>query len=291
LKVSLSVTNYSWADGPTAIPGQLARVARAADDAGLDTLWVADHLLQTDPTATIDEPMLEAYTTLGYLAATTSRLQLGTMVTWATIRPPALLIKAVTTLDVLTGGRAWFGVGAGYQGAEAAMMGLPFQATHERFDRLEEILELAGQMWSGNPASFEGAHYRLEQPINQPPPLHRPRILIGGTGERRTLPLVARYADACNLPDIPDGGVTITQKLHVLADACDRIGRDMSELEVTLSTRLGPDETASQFAHRCAAHEDNDIDHVVLVTSGPWQHADIETIGDAITQLGARTPA
>jgi F420-dependent oxidoreductase-like protein len=290
VKVGLSVTNYSWPDGSASICSRLAELAFAVEDAGLDTLWVSDHLLQMDPTATFEEPMLEAYTTLGFLAAVTSRLQLGTMVTWATIRPPALLVKAVTTLDVLSRGRAWLGIGAGYQGTEAAMLGLPFEPTPERFARLQETLEIVDHMWSGNAATFQGTYYRLEQPINQPPPLHRPRILIGGTGERRTLPLVARYADACNLPDIPDAGATVKHKLRVLADLCERGGRDMSELEVTLSTRLAPDESARQFAERCAVHERNGIDQVVLVTGGPWQLRDVETIGRAVAELGGPEP-
>src|SRR5215475_14396044 len=138
MKISLSLTNYSWSDGVTA---PLLDTARQADQAGIDTLWVPDHLLQMDPTATVDEPMLEAYTTLGFLAGATTRVGLGTMVTWAAIRPPALLVKAVTTVDVLSGGRAWLGIGAGYQGDEAAMAGLPFGDTAERFARLEEVLQ------------------------------------------------------------------------------------------------------------------------------------------------------
>ena len=282
MKLSIAVTNYSWADGPLRIAQHLTDLAHAVDEAGLDTLWVADHLLQMDPNASIDEPMLEAYTTLGYLAAATASVQLGTMVTWATMRPPALVVKAVTTLDVLSGGRAWLGVGAGYQADEAAHLDLPFQPTPERFDRLEELLQLADHMWNGDPRPFDGAHHHLDAPINQPAPIERPRVLIGGMGERRTLPLVARYADACNLFDIPDDGATLRHKLEVLTQACESIGRHPDEIEITLSSRLAPGETTTQFADRCARLADDGVDHVVLLTTGPWQAGgDLDVVLDA----------
>ena len=159
--------------------------------------------------------MLEAYTVLGHLSAVTGRIRLGVLVSPVTFREPALLVKAVTTLDVLSGGQAWLGLGAGYHLAEAEMTGLPMPPTAERFDRLDETLRLARRMFAGDPAPFEGVHYRATRPLNSPPPLSRPHppILVGGTGERRTLPLVARHADACNVFDIPDGGATIRRKL------------------------------------------------------------------------------
>jgi alkanesulfonate monooxygenase SsuD/methylene tetrahydromethanopterin reductase-like flavin-dependent oxidoreductase (luciferase family) len=164
VKLGIAVTNYSWPGGPAAIAEALQDLAESAEQAGIDTFWVADHLLQMDPNAAVDEPMLEAYTTLGYLAAATTSVGLGTMVTWASIRPPALVVKAVTTLDVLTGGRAWLGAGAGYRGDEAAMMGLPFEPTAQRFERLEELLQLADHMWRGDRRPFDGPHHRLTAP-------------------------------------------------------------------------------------------------------------------------------
>ena len=270
MKRSISVTSYSWEDGPQCTPAHLRELATLADEAGLDTLWVPDHLLQVDPSASLDEPMLEAYTTLGFLAAATSRVQLGTLVTWATIRPPALLVKLVTTLDVLSGGRAWLGVGIGYREDEAAMTGLPFPPTAERYERLEELLQLADRMWAGDRSAFEGPHHHLAEPISEPRPIRRPRVLIGGTGERRTLPLVARYADACNLFDVPDGGATIAGKLDVLTESCQRIGRDPNEIEVTLVTRVAPGETPPQLGERCEALAARGIDHVIFLTTGPW---------------------
>ncbi|HMJ76473.1 MAG TPA: TIGR03560 family F420-dependent LLM class oxidoreductase [Iamia sp.] len=288
MKLSIAVTDYSWPGGPEQLAGHLRTLARQVDEAGVDTLWVADHLLQMDPNASVDDPMLEAYTTLGYLAAATERVRLGTMVTWATIRPPMLLVKAVTTLDVLSGGRAWLGVGAGYRADEATMTGLPFPPTPERFDRVEELLQLADHTWRGDRSPFDGRFHRLTEPINEPPPIRRPRVLIGGTGETRTLPLVARYADACNLFDIPDGGATVRHKLAVLAEACAAVGRDVGEVEVTLSSRLAPGETTDQLADRCAELARIGIDHLVLVTNGPWHSgADLDTALAAVDPLRA----
>jgi alkanesulfonate monooxygenase SsuD/methylene tetrahydromethanopterin reductase-like flavin-dependent oxidoreductase (luciferase family) len=270
VKLSIALTNYSWPGDATAIAGHVLDLAKRVDAGGLDTLWVADHLLQMDPNADVDEPMLEAYTTLGYAAAVTTDVRLGTMVTWATIRPPALLLKTVSTLDVLSNGRAWLGLGAGYQADEARRMGLPFEPTAERFSRLEELLQLAGQMWEGDRRAFHGPHNHLDEPIASPPPIARPRVLIGGMGERRTLPLVARYADACNLFDVPDGGVTVQRKIDVLAKACEAVGRSPDEIEVTLSSRIGGD-NVSQFTERCAEWRERGVDHLVLVTTGAWQ--------------------
>jgi F420-dependent oxidoreductase-like protein len=282
MKISIAVTNYSWPGGTERLAKELLRVARRADIGGIDTLWVADHLVQMDPNARLEEPMLEAYTTLGFLGAATERLRLGTMVTWATIRPPALLIKAVTTLDVLTGGRAWFGIGAGYARDEAAMMGLPFPSTVERFERLEEILQLAHHMWNGDESPFHGRHHELERPLNKPAPLSRPRVLIGGSGERRTLPLVARYADACNLFDIPDGGATLRRKRNVLGQACDALGRDRADVEITLSTRIGAEESPREFSTRCMAFQAQGIGHIVLANRAPWTDEALDFVVEAI---------
>jgi len=179
VRLSISVTEYSW---PGPLRTALADLARAADDAGLDALWVTDHLLQVAPGTDPADPMLEAYTALGFLAARTERIALGTMVTAATFRPPALLVKAVTTLDVLSGGRAVLGVGAGYQQDEADAMGLPLPPVPERFAQLEATLRLAFRMWDG--AAPGGSPLSLQRP--------HPPVLVGGTGEQRTLPLVAR---------------------------------------------------------------------------------------------------
>jgi F420-dependent oxidoreductase-like protein len=288
MRVSIAVTNYSWPGGPDGLGPELARLVRGADQAGVDTVWVVDHLLQADPTAPPDDTeMLEAYTTLGFLAAQTERVRLGTMVSGVTFRPPALLVKAVTTLDVLSGGRAWLGLGAGYHGEEAEAMGLPLPPVAERFQRLEETLRIAAQMWAGDDAPFEGRHYRLGRPAGSPPPVQRPGppVLIGGTGERKTLRLVAQYADACNLFDIPDAGRTVTHKLAVLAQHCADLGRPYDQIEKTLSTRLEDGETSDAFARRCEAAAALGIEHMVVLTSSPWTAEALSTLAAAITTL------
>jgi F420-dependent oxidoreductase-like protein len=279
MRVSIGVTNYSWPDD---LPKHLDTIARTADETGIDTVWVADHLLQADPFADpAHTEHLEALTTLGFLAARTERVRLGTMVACATFRPPAMLIKAISTLAVLSGGRAWFGIGAGHQADEARAMGLPFPATAQRFEQLEETLILANQMWAGDEKPFEGKQFRLEHPVNSPNPATRPRILVGGTGERRTLPLVARYADACNVFDIPDGGATVRHKLSVLAELCAAAGRPYDEIEKTISTRLNPDESGPAFAERCAKFTELGIDHVAVITRGPWTPEAVRTASHA----------
>jgi len=287
MRLSLNITNYSWPGGTEALGPELARVVRAADAGEIDTVWVADHLLQADPTAVPDSEMLEAYTALGFLAAHTERVRLGTMVSAVTFRAPSLLIKAVTTLDVLSGGRAWLGLGAGYHEDEARAMDLSLPPMGERFDVLEETLELALRMWADDRSPFQGHRLRLERPVGNPRPLARPHppILVGGAGERKTLRLVARYADACNLFDIPDGGRTIRHKLEVLARRCEEVGRPFEAIEKTVSTRLNSDETETAFAERCAALAELGLDHAVVVTMGPWTEERVEVLAAAGQQL------
>ncbi len=231
--------------------------------------------------------MLEAYTTLGFLAAQPGMLRLGTMVSAATYRSPALLVKAVTTVDVLSGGRAWLGIGAGYHEDEARWMGLFLPPPAERFERLEETLRLALQMWEGDDARFGGAHHRLERPINSPQASTRPHppILIGGMGERKTLRLVARDADACNLFDIPDGGATITRKLAVLAEHCSTVGRRYEDIEKTVSTRFEAGESVASFVARCRALSALGIEHAVVITAGPWTDERLATLAAAVPEL------
>jgi F420-dependent oxidoreductase-like protein len=277
------------------IGARLASVAGFLDETAVDTLWVADHLLQADPSSDLHEPMLEAYTTLGYLGAKTSRLRLGTMVTAATFRAPAMLIKAVTTLDVLSGGRAWLGIGAGYNADEAQAMGLFMPDTAERFDRLTELLRLARQMWAGDETPFRGEYLELKRPIGSPRPIASPwpPILIGGTGERRTLRLVAEYGDACNLFDVPDGGRTIRRQLDVLSRHCADVGRRADEVERTVTTALEPVESSVRLAGRCRALGELGVQHVVVIARGrPLGGDDFESLALAADQLAglAQTP-
>ena len=237
MKLGLQIPRFTFADlGPT-----LARVARTADDAGFASLWLMDHLFQIRSLGTPEESMLEAYTTLGFLAAHTSRATLGTLVTGVPYRHAGMLIKQVTTLDVLSGGRAWLGIGAGWYEREARGLGLPFPRVAERFELLEDTLRLAHHMWLPSVEPFSGRHVQAQEPMNNPPPISqpRPRIMVGGGGERKTLRLVAQYADACNLfARLPSRD--LQRKLDVLRSHCDRLGRNDGEIEKTALTHWDP---------------------------------------------------
>jgi F420-dependent oxidoreductase-like protein len=288
MRVSISVSDFTWPGGPAAMGGHLSALARAADTAGVHTLWLPDHVIQADPRKSPDAEMLETYTTLGFVAARTERIRLGAMVTPVSYRSPAVLVKAATTLDVLSGGRAWFGIGAGYSEREARDMGLEFPPTAERFERLTETLKIAFRMWEGDTSPFEGTHYQLAKPINSPPALQRPRppVLIGGSGERKTLRLVALYADACNIGDMPDQGATIRRKLDVLAEHCADVGRPFGEIDKTVSTVFIEGETPEAFAERCAVLAGYGAEHVVLFHS--WTLEALEALGKlvpAVTEI------
>jgi F420-dependent oxidoreductase-like protein len=241
MKFSITVPRFLYPGGDAAIGSEFAALARDADQAGLDTLWVMDHFLQIPVAGEIDDPMLEGYSTLSYAAGVTKRIKLGTLVTGVTYRNPWVLVKTLTTLDVLSGGRAWLGIGAGWFEREHEAMGVTFPPTSERFERLEETLQIANQMWSEHDGPFHGKHYHLAETLCQPQPVGhaRPPILIGGGGEQKTLKLVARYADACNLFAAPgeEGMTTLRHKLDVLRQHCEREGRDFNSIEKTV---LGP---------------------------------------------------
>ncbi|MES9603773.1 TIGR03560 family F420-dependent LLM class oxidoreductase [Actinomadura sp. NPDC000929] len=234
MRIGLQVPSFTFPGGPEQIGPTFGRVAREADQGGLHSLWVMDHFFQIGAVGRPEEPMLEGYSALAYAAALTERITLGTMVTGVTYRHPGVLVKTVTTLDVLSGGRAWLGVGAAWNDEESRGLGIPFPPTAERFERLEETLRIAHRMWDGDESPFEGEHYRLERPLNSPPALRRPHppILVGGGGEKKTLRFVAKYADACNLFD----GDELPRKLEVLKEHCEREGRDYAEIEKTSLT-------------------------------------------------------
>ena len=232
MKVGLHIADFTWEGGPPALRSRLGEVARRAEDAGVDRLSVMDHVWQIGHLGPPEHEMLEAYTTLGFLAAVTERVKLLTVVTAVVYREPGLLAKAVTTLDVLSGGRAMLGIGAAWNEEEARGLGLFFPPLSERYERLEEALRICRQMFDGDETPFQGRHYRLDRLLNVPAPLSRPRppILIGGGGERKTLRLVAQYADACNL----FRGPQLQHKLDVLKRHCAAVGRDYDEIEKTV---------------------------------------------------------
>jgi F420-dependent oxidoreductase-like protein len=234
MELGLHVSDFTWPGGVPALTPTLVRMARDAEDAGFTRLSVMDHFWQIGHIGPPEHEMLEAYTALGFLAAHTNSITLNALVTGVTYREPGLLAKAMTTLDVLSGGRAMLGIGAAWNADESAGLGFAFPSTAERFERLEEALQIILQMWSDNDGPFEGKHYRLGRTLNSPQPLSspRPRIMIGGSGERKTLRLVAQYADACNL----FGGPELAHKLDVLREHCANLGRDYETIEKTSIT-------------------------------------------------------
>ena len=240
MEIGLHVADFTYPSGPAGLADDLTRIVVAAEEAGFARVSVMDHLWQIGPLGPPEHAMLEAYTTLGYLAARTERVELLAWVTAVTYREPGMLAKLVTTLDVLSKGRAWLGIGAAWNGDEATGLGLPFPPTAERFERLEETLQICLQMWSDSDASYEGRHYKLGRTLNSPQALRRPHppILIGGGGEKKTLRLVAQYAQACNLFAGPD----LEHKLDVLRGHCEAVGRPYEEIEKTVMFGLDPGE-------------------------------------------------
>jgi len=234
MRLGIHFINFTLPGGPETLATTLAETAKVAEESGCAKFTLMDHYFQMEFFATAQDPMLEGYTSLGFLAGQTQYMQLGLLVTGVSYRHPGLLAKIVTTLDVLSRGRAQLGIGAAWYEREHLGLGVPFPPTSERFERLEETLKICLQMWSDNDGPYDGKHYQLAETICQPRPVSQPRpsILIGGGGERKTLRLVAKYADACNL--FAESPEVITHKLEVLQRHCDAEGRDFSSIEKTL---------------------------------------------------------
>jgi F420-dependent oxidoreductase-like protein len=298
MRLGLQLPSFSFPGGTPELAGRLAEIGAAAESAGFDSLWVMDHLFQL-PADTgwggPEEPMLEAYSTLGFLAGTTSRIRLGALVGCTMVRSPGLLLKTATTVDVLSRGRLTFGIGAGWYEREARGLGIPWPDRRERFARLEEILRVAHHVWSDDRSAFAGPFTRLAEPILRPQPLQRPHppIMVGGNGEQRTLLLVARYADACNFLVLePD---EIRARLDVLRRHCDAEGRDVSEIEVTaldeIDLRPGRMSTADVIA-RARAHADAGVQHLIINMPDAWDVRHFAAIGrDVIPALGSLVAA
>jgi len=283
LKIGLQIPDYTWPGGPRKLGEDLAAVARTADEAGFDFVGVMDHLWQIRSVGSPEREMLEAYTTLGYLAAHTKRARLLTIVTGAVYRYPGMLGKIVTTLDVLSGGRAWLGIGAAWSEAEARGLGIPFPPLAERFERLEETLQVCLQMWAGNESPFVGKHSHLERPLNSPQSLTRPHppIMIGGMGERKTLRLVARYAQACNLFPTPE----LPRKLEVLRAHCEAEGRDYAEIEKTsmFNFDVGEDgENVSRTIGRLRQLSRQGVQTAIGSVKNVWGLRQLEIIGQKV---------
>ena len=281
MRASIQVANFTWPGGDAAIGSSLRTVGSASEEAGFDTLWVMDHFFQLEPMlGPADNAMLEGYSTLSFLAGITERIRLGTLVTGIQYRYAGFLAKTVTTLDVLSGGRAWLGIGAGWYERESVGLGFPFPPLKDRFEQLEETLQIILQMWDGDRSPFEGKHVQMAEPINSPQVLTEPRppILVGGSGERKTLRMVAQYADACNLFAF-GGPDELRHKLDVLKAHCERLGRDYDEISKTVGGLIYTGQSASEMIDQVRPLADMGSDHAIFNVIDDYQGTPIETLG------------
>ena len=297
MKIGLQIPNFTWPGGPAGIAAKLAEIAAAADEANFASLWVMDHFFQIgdrNPQSGLgpaEDEMLEGYSVLSYLAGITKNVKLGTMVTGVIYRHPGILAKTVTTLDVLSGGRAYLGIGAAWNEREALGLGVPFPPVAERFERLEEALQIVCQMWSGQRTPYHGKHYQLAETLNSPQPLTRPHppILIGGSGEKKTLRLVAQYADACNL-FAGTGVEVIRHKLDVLKQHCEDLDREYTSIEkTTLGTAwLAPGHmSAGDVIAQCRLLSEIGIQHAIFNMPNIHEITTLETFGKEIIPVVA----
>jgi F420-dependent oxidoreductase-like protein len=281
VKIGLHVTSFTWPGEPESIAGTFAEIAHAADEGGFYSMSVMDHFFQMEMAGLAEEPMLEAYSALNYLAGITERVRLAALVTGVVYRHPGLLIKAVTTLDVLSRGRAELGIGAAWYEREAKGLGAPFPPLKERFERLDETLQIAHQMWNDDPKPFHGKHYQLEEPINHPRPVSRPHppIMIGGMGEKKTLRLVAQHADATNLFAFGPAE-EISRKLMILRQHCERAGRDYDSIERTALTAVDLRTTpVADAIARCRDLANTGIQRLILMVPNVQEVEPVRRIG------------
>jgi F420-dependent oxidoreductase-like protein len=294
VKIGLQIPSFSWPGGPAAIRPTLARIVETADSAGFDSLWVMDHFFQIRGVGRPEEPMLEGWTALGYMAAHSERATLGLMVGGIHYRLPGLWAKAATTLDVVSGGRAYLGIGAAWNEEESAGLGFPMPPLGVRFEMLEECLQICRRMWQGDRGTedaFEGKHYRAARLLNSPQSISRPhpRILVGGGGEQKTLRLVARYADACNVFGGPD---QVRHKYAVLRQRCAEEGRRFEDIERTnlASVNLTRESTA-QLVDRFGRVAEAGVQHVIFNLADVWDPANLDAIArEVVPQVHAIDP-
>lgn len=282
MQLGIHFANFTLPGGPESLAPTLAATARAAEEGGASDFTVMDHFFQMESFATAQDPMLEAYSSLGFLAGQTRTMTLGALVTGVTYRHPGLLAKTVTTLDVLSGGRAMLGIGAAWYEREHRGLGVPFPNVGERFEWLEETLRICKQMWSDDDGPYEGHHYKLDETICSPRPIQdpAPKILIGGMGERKTLRLVARHADACNL--FAFDPAVVAHKLDVLARHCEAEGRDPAGIEKTIITGSDPLDDADAFVTDMEEYAGIGIEKVWVGPPGPDPAAWVERVTEKV---------
>jgi len=295
MKIGLQIPSFTWPDAPASIGPTLARIVETADDAGFDSLWVMDHFFQIRGVGKPEEPMLEGWTALGYMAAHTKKALLGLMVGGVHYRQAALWAKAATTLDVLSGGRAYLGIGAAWNEEESQGLGFPMPPLGIRFEMLEEALQICHAMWQGERGTeepFDGRHYQATRLLNSPQSISRPhpKVLIGGGGEQKTLRLVARYADACNIFGGPE---QVKHKFEVLRQRCAEEGRPFEEIERTNLWSVDLDsESAAQVVDRFGSVAEAGVQHVIFNMKDVWDPRHLETLArDVVPQVQAIEPA
>jgi F420-dependent oxidoreductase-like protein len=292
VKFGLQISSFTWPGGNSELAPTLARVARTADEVGFDSIWVMDHLFQIRSVGRPEEPMLEGWTALGYIAAHTRRARIGLMVGGIHYRDPGIWVKAATTLDVLSGGRAWLGLGAGWNAEESHGLGFEFPSLGVRFEQLEETLQIAHQMFEGELGTrgrHDGKQFRASHLLNSPQSISRPRvpIMIGGGGERKTLRLVAQYADASNVFGGPEG---IFRKWQILREHCEAVGRPFEEIERTTlqsNIRLAGNGasggvTTSRLVDHFGELGDVGAQHILFSVADVWQTDQLERIGHEV---------
>jgi len=284
MELGLHIADFTWNGGPAVLGPQLAQHARNAEQAGITRITVMDHFWQIRGVGPEEHEMLEAYTTLAFLAAHTTTVRLHTLVTGVIYREPGLLAKAVTTLDVLSGGRAGLGIGAAWNEDESRGLGFAFPPVAERFERLEEAIQVCLQMWSGEQKPYDGKYYHLGRTLNSPQSLSvpHPYLMIGGSGEKKTLRLVAQYADACNL----FGGPDAARKLEVLRGHCDAVGRDYEEIEKTTMITVDPSTTREGFLREAAGLRDTGFAAAYVAATGITEPSKVvDLLGSAAPEL------
>ena len=283
MELGLHIADFTWSDGPARLGPALADHVKSAEDAGIARITVMDHFWQIRGVGPADHEMLEAYATLGFIVAHTSHVRLHTLVTGVTYREPGLLAKQISTLDVLSGGRVGLGIGAAWNDEESAGLGFAFPPTAERFERLEEAIQICLQMWSDSDAEYQGKHYQLGRTLNVPQVLQRPRpyLMIGGGGEKKTLRLVAQYADACN---IGGSAEVAAHKLEVLRRHCDAVGRDYDEIEKTAIFPMDPATTTDDIVRTA-----DELRPLGFTAAYVYAH-DITDRATIIDRLGAAVP-
>ncbi|GAA3029948.1 LLM class F420-dependent oxidoreductase [Streptomyces glomeratus] len=324
MRLGLNLTRFSWPGSPENLGPVLGRIARTAEEVGFDSFWVMDHFFQTPLNRGPEGACPEAYATLGFVAGQTSRIRLGTLVTGVVNRHPGVLVKTVSTLDALSGGRMYFGIGAAWFEEEQRGLGIPVVPKAERFERLEEAVRIAKHMWAGSTEPYEGRHYRLERPLNEPntPQRPHPPILIGGQGPKKTFGLVARYADACNVYELPDPDMirdklaklppqhpmrrnahikpteVIRGQFAVLRERCEEAGRPYGEIEKTTLgtgalTKDGADGsyTVKGAIERFHQLAELGVDHAIVEPPNPAEEGALDLWAEVAPEVAKIVPA